>query len=294
MVAHGIWSIGGIIAMPLIVIVDLRALALEADVAFTENVIRRGGVEPHLVRVDADGLTIADRARLYSAACSAAAIIFTSDRSAPKGTAAAQRHLRDAWAGRLSAARLDQILHEARGKQSPPAERSAAERALLYALIRNVVLADGPLTPLLRWELSNLVADLGFTDPEVARLWKEIGFMEPEPARPRYQERRQKEKEKAKSHGNAGAGANGGRAKDHDTGQRRPRRNSDDLDKARVLLGVTPSATYAEIEKAYRTIIAACHPDRAGLDPRLQKIFTAKAQEITWAKEALRRANAMS
>jgi curved DNA-binding protein CbpA len=40
----------------------------------------------------------------------------------------------------------------------------------------------------------------------------------------------------------------------------------EDIEKARVLPGVTPTATYGEIRRAYRVIIAACHPDRAGLD----------------------------
>jgi hypothetical protein len=71
---------------------------------------------------------------------------------------------------------------------------------------------------------------------------------------------------------------------------RPPRRGRDDLDRARSVLGVTASAAYDEIVRAYRANIAIWHPDRAGLDAAKALEFTHKAKELTWAMEALRRA----
>lgn len=63
-----------------------------------------------------------------------------------------------------------------------------------------------------------------------------------------------------------------------------------DVALARVILGVSATASYAEIQSAYRLLVSRWHPDRAGLDPKAQAERTRKTQELTWAMGILRRA----
>ncbi len=125
----------------------------------------------------------------------------------------------------------------------------------------------------------HLVANtLGFSGHDITELFKEIGYA----ARGTSGAEEARREARAKRRARKGISSS-----QDDPRARRQRRMREDLEKARILLGVSSTASYGEIERAYRTIIAACHPDRAGLDPRLQKLFTEKAQQITWAKEAL-------
>ena len=75
------------------------------------------------------------------------------------------------------------------------------------------------------------------------------------------------------------------------TGNNNAPPSSFQLEKAYSVLGRSPSATNAEIKKAYRRLMNQHHPDKLiakGLPDEMIKIATDKAQEIQKAYELVR------
>jgi len=68
------------------------------------------------------------------------------------------------------------------------------------------------------------------------------------------------------------------------------------LDDAYKLLGITATASDAEVKKAYRRLMSQHHPDKLiakGLPPEMIKIATQKTQQIKSAYEQVRKARAV-
>jgi DnaJ like chaperone protein len=68
------------------------------------------------------------------------------------------------------------------------------------------------------------------------------------------------------------------------------------LHEAYEILGVKPSASDAEVKKAYRRLMNQHHPDKLvakGLPEEMMKLATAKAQEIKGAYERIKSARGM-
>ncbi len=276
----GLGSIGGLFAAPYYAVRDLRELSRPARQETVESLIHQAGLDPNTVRLDADGLVPRERAWLDVAAFVCATLVWAESCCAPKAHEIAVVYLCDAFKGKLSEKRIREILFVKRTIVYPVCSLSPAERAPYARLIRNLALADGPLTAEMSAAVHLVAKSLDFSGHDITELFKEIA----------YAARGTSGAEEARREARTNeARAKGSQQHQDDPRARRQQRIREDLEKARILLGVSSTASYGEIERAYRTIIAACHPDRAGLDPRLQKLFTEKAQQITWAKEALRR-----
>jgi hypothetical protein len=278
---RGLGSVGGLFAAPYYAVRDLRDLSRPPRRETVESLIHQAGLNPDKVRLDVDGLVPRERARLNIDVFVCATLVWAMSQCAPKAHEIAVAYLRDAFKGKLSDKRVREILYVMRVVADPVCLLSPDQRAPYARLIRNLALADGPLTEQMSAAIHHVASTLGFSGYDITELFREIG----------YAARGTSGAEEAQREARAKHSSANGNQQQHqeDPRARRHRRMREDLEKARILLGVSSTASYSEIERAYRTIIAACHPDRAGLDPRLQKLFTEKAQQITWAKEALRR-----
>lgn len=85
------------------------------------------------------------------------------------------------------------------------------------------------------------------------------------------------------------AGAEGQRGE----APRQPEARGPTLDQAYAVLGVAPSATDAEVKRAYRRLIGQHHPDKLvskGLPEEMMKLATRKTHEIRQAYEMVTRA----
>lgn len=63
--------------------------------------------------------------------------------------------------------------------------------------------------------------------------------------------------------------------------------NQEDLNRACLVLSVTPIANSLELKKAFREMMLRYHPDKAGKSPQKIAEYTSKAQEINWAYQFL-------
>jgi hypothetical protein len=277
---NGLPSLGGLIAAPLYTVLNVKQLMGNADPAIVESLIRKAGLDPNEVRLDADGLVPAERRRLDIASFVASRLVWAEGPRAPKAFERALAHINALLECKLTRGRIGEILFDSRSVAAPVWMLSIEERAMLMTWLRELALADGPLTAKMSAAIHHVANALGYSKLDIAELFQRMAHTGRGP--------RGAEDAKRSAGANASS-ASGQEQKQDDPRTRRQRRMREDLEKARVLLGVTPTATYGEIERAYRTIIAACHPDRAGLDVRLQRLFTQKSQEITWAKDVLRR-----
>jgi hypothetical protein len=276
----GFGSLGGAFATPLYAARDVRDLFRPPRTETVETLIRQAGLDPNVVRLDADGLTSVEHQRLQIAAFVCGTIVWAEPGRAIKGFVMAMGYIRDALEGKLTDTRIAEVIAHAYGAPAPTCVVTDQTRAVMARWIRNLALADGPLTPAISAAIYLVANTLGFSKNDITELFKEIGYAARGTSAAEEAQREAREK---------ASRAHEEQRRREDAGSRRQRRLREDIEKARILLGVSSTATYGEIERAYRVIIAACHPDRAGLDPRLQKLFTEKAQQITWAKEALRR-----
>jgi hypothetical protein len=278
---NGLPSLGGLIAAPLYTVANISRLMDHADPATVEWCIRQAGLDPDEVRLDADRLVRAERRRLEIACFVASRMVWAEGHRAAKGFERALTHVFLLVEGKVPRPRIGELMFELRSA-TPSWTLSKEERAMLLHYMRDLALADGPFTAKMSAAIRVVTDALGFTQSDVGELFYQINEA--------VCGRRGAEEAKRNSSAGAGAGARAGQENtQEDPRAGRQRRAAEDIEKARILLGVTPTATYGEIERAYRVIIAACHPDRAGLDARLQKVFTQKSQQITWAKEVLRR-----
>jgi DnaJ like chaperone protein len=78
-----------------------------------------------------------------------------------------------------------------------------------------------------------------------------------------------------------------------DAGARRPRPAGPTLDEAYALLGLDPSASDAELKRAYRRLLSQHHPDKLvskGLPEEMMKVAAQKTHEIRQAYERVRAA----
>jgi len=292
----GTWSLGGVIAAPCAALLDvMRAYGLR-DRTLVERLLREAGLEPMLVRLDEDGLVPADRAKLNTHLWICARIMWADGAPRAKVRDEAIQFLIYGTEGRLKRARLEQLLTQAGTKLAAHRAIAQDERATLYRLVKRLVIEHGEFSAAMSSAVHEIAALIGLSRHDLTELLREI-----------TESLRASAASKAGASAGAGARANAGSSSgpksgansgaksgphgDANAGRRRHRPvSAEELAHARAVLNVSSTATPEEIERAYRTVISIWHPDRAGLDPRRQKEFTVRSQEIMWAKEALRRA----
>ena len=81
------------------------------------------------------------------------------------------------------------------------------------------------------------------------------------------------------------------RSGQNQAGGGRPRPGKDELKQAYEVLGVEPSATDAEVKRAYRKLMSQHHPDKLvakGLPEEMMEVAKQKAQEIQGAYDHIR------
>lgn len=317
---HGLWSLGGIIAAPGAVLMNVYRLFQAPNQRLAERLIREAGLDPDAVRLDEDGLVKRERLELHAAASGCARVVWADRRCAPKALGMAQQHLARMTGGRVPPHKLGWLLLDPGAVPMGRYDFDPLTRSTLYRLFKQLATADGPASARMYEVLREVMNKLNFQPNEITDLLLEVGLAS------RTEEQKRAEA-RARAHANAnagaragasagagagsgsgggagqssgggssqsgpnpGAGGNGGAGSGQDRSGRAPRTGRDDLSRARAVLGVSANASWPEILTAYRTSISIWHPDRAGLDPRRQREFTLRSQEITWAKDALRRA----
>jgi DnaJ-domain-containing protein 1 len=244
------WGLG----TPFIIVQNLWETCRPTSPRAVEDTLRKVGMNPDDLKLDALGFTRIQRRLIDITAYVLNSAIWADGVGDPREHARALSILQQISAGKLTPEQAAARLASVRQWEGKLNQLSFEMRQTLLTIALDVVTADGVISLPEMAMLHELAERLEFPPSSVDELLNR-------------------------------SSRNDSAADDRTQGNF----FGADISKAATILGVRSDSSLIEIQSAWRQVILRYHPDRAAGDTEKQRDFTHRSQEINWAKDVLTR-----